>query len=266
MNRVREVERALEYEAGRQWREWQETHRKIGDAPKQTRGWDDVAGITRGQRSKEESSDYRYFPDPDLAPVTTQPRKVEAVLASLGELPAALRSRLESDSGLSAYDADVLINQGRPVVDYFLEVAEVAGDAKAAANWVTQDVLRTLKETSSEIASFPLSSVALGDLIRKVKSGDVPSPRAREVFQAMVEKRTDVSAALSSLGIAAVDETELIALCQKLLAANPKTITDVQSGKAQAIGALIGQAKKQNPNVDPNRVREICLKLIAELP
>ncbi len=146
MNSFRAVERALEYEAERQWQEWQETHRKLGDAPKQTRGWDDVAGITRGQRSKEESSDYRYFPDPDLAPVTVGPREAEAIRQSLGELPAALHQRLETDFGLSAYDADVLINQGRPVVEYFSDVAQATGDAKAAANWVTQDVLRTLKD------------------------------------------------------------------------------------------------------------------------
>jgi aspartyl-tRNA(Asn)/glutamyl-tRNA(Gln) amidotransferase subunit B len=129
---------------------------------------------------------------------------------------------------------------------------------------VTQDVLRTLKESSSDIAAFPLSSAALGDLIRKVKSGDVPSPRAREVFQTMLEKRTNAADALAMLGITAVDESELVALCAKLLAANPKTITDVRAGKMQAVGALIGQAKKQNPNVDPSKVREICLKLIAD--
>jgi aspartyl-tRNA(Asn)/glutamyl-tRNA(Gln) amidotransferase subunit B len=82
----------------------------------------------------------------------------------------------------------------------------------------------------------------------------------------MVDKRIDVVAALESLGIAAVDESELVALCQKLLAANPKTITDVRGGKVQAIGALIGQAKKQNPNVDPTRFREICLQLIEAAP
>jgi aspartyl-tRNA(Asn)/glutamyl-tRNA(Gln) amidotransferase subunit B len=266
MNSFRAVERALEYEAGRQWNEWQETKRKLGDAPKQTRGWDDVAGLTRGQRSKEESSDYRYFPDPDLAPITTKPAEVDAIHRSLGELPAALRKRLETESSLSAYDADVLINQGQPVVAYFLQVAEAAGDAKAAANWVTQDVLRTLKDRSITINALPVGSAALADLIKKVKSGDVPSSRAREVFQAMVDKRIDVVAALESLGIAAVDESELVALCQKLLAANPKTITDVRGGKVQAIGALIGQAKKQNPNVDPTRFREICLQLIEAAP
>lgn len=262
MNSFRAVERALDYEAERQWREWQETKRKLGDAPKQTRGWDDAAGITRGQRSKEESSDYRYFPDPDLAPVTVDQKRVDDIRTSLGELPAALRSGLEASFGLSAYDADVLVNQGQPIVDYFLQVAEACGDGKAAANWVTQDVLRLLKESGITIGEIPIGSATLADLIKKVKAGEIPSPRAREVFQAMADARVDAAAAMNSIGIAAVDESELIALCRKLLAANPKTITDVQSGKVQAIGALIGQAKKLNPNVDPSRFREICLQLI----
>lgn len=266
MNSFRAVERALDYEAERQWREWQETGRKWGDAPKQTRGWDDAAGVTRGLRSKEESSDYRYFPDPDLAPVTVDAKQVEAIRSELGELPAALRGRLETSFGLSAYDADVLVNQGRHVVQYYLQVAKAAGDGKAAANWVTQDVLRLLKEGNLTIDQFPIPAGALADLIRKIKAGQVPGPRAREVFQKMAVDRIDAAAAMQSIGIAAVDESELVTLCQKLLAANPKTITDVRSGKVQAIGALIGQAKKLNPNVDPNRFRSICLQLIESAP
>lgn len=265
MNSFRAVERALDYEARRQWDVWQETGQRLGDAPKQTRGWDDAAGVTRGQRSKEESSDYRYFPDPDLVPVTVAPAEFDEVRQSLGELPATIRRRMETDHGLSAYDADVLVNQGRPVLDYFLDVATRTGDAKAAANWVTQDVLRTLKERGITINAMPVGSAALAELIAKIKSGKVPGPRAREVFQAMVDRQVDAAAAMSDIGIAAVDESELIALCQTLLAANPKTISDVKAGKQQAVGALIGQAKKQNPNVDPTRVREICLKLISEM-
>jgi aspartyl-tRNA(Asn)/glutamyl-tRNA(Gln) amidotransferase subunit B len=264
MNSFRAVERALDYESQRQWREWQETHQRLGDVPKQTRGWDDGAGVTRPQRSKEESSDYRYFPDPDLAPVTVGRIEVDQLRHSLGELPAALRSRLVTDQGLSAYDADVLVNQGRPVVNYFSAVAEQTGDPKAAANWVTQDVLRSLKEQNAGIEQFPVAAAALADLIQKIKSGDVPGPRAREVFQTMVERRTDASAAMNAVGVSAVDESELIALCERLLDANPRTIADVRSGKTQAISALIGQAKKINPNVDPTRVREICLELIGK--
>src|SRR4029078_6361033 len=87
MNSFRAVERALDYEAERKGHEWQETGRKLGDSPKQTRGWDDVAGVTRGQRSKEESSDYRYFPDPDLAAVTAPADEEEAIHARVSGVP-----------------------------------------------------------------------------------------------------------------------------------------------------------------------------------
>src|SRR5215212_3774559 len=177
MNSFRAVERALDYEAERQWQEWQETGCKLGDAPKQTRGWDDAAGVTRAQRSKEESSDYRYFPDPDLAPVTVDQEQVNAIRNNLGELPTALRQHLESSFRLSAYDADVLVNQGQPVVDYFLQVSEACGDGKAAANWVTQGVLRLMKEREILIGEVPVRSGALADLITKVKAGEIPGPR-----------------------------------------------------------------------------------------
>ena len=190
MNSFRAVERALDYEAERQWHEWQETGRKLGDAPKQTRGWDDAAGVTRGQRSKEESSDYRYFPDPGSG---AGEGRSEAGERRFAMVLANFRPRCDRvwnlSFGLSAYDADVLVNQGQPVVEYFLQVAEASGDGKAAANWVTQDVLRLLKERDLAIEKMPVSGAALADLIKKVKSGEVPSPRAREVFQAMVGRR-----------------------------------------------------------------------------
>jgi aspartyl-tRNA(Asn)/glutamyl-tRNA(Gln) amidotransferase subunit B len=198
-------------------------------------------------------------------PVTATEEEIAEVRASLGEMPAVLRRRLENDFGLSSYDADVLVNQGRSVIDYFLDLAGRTGDGKAAANWVTQDVLRSLKDGSISIGEMPVSSAALAELIQKVKAGEVPSSRAREVFQIMFDTRLDAAAAMGSLGIAAVDESELVALCEKLLAANPKTVADVKGGKTQAIGALIGQAKKLNPNVDPTRVREMCLQLIDKM-
>jgi aspartyl-tRNA(Asn)/glutamyl-tRNA(Gln) amidotransferase subunit B len=262
MNSFRAVERALDYEAPRQYREWQETGRVLGQAPKQTRGWDDAAGITRAQRSKEESSDYRYFPDPDLVPVSFQPAEIAAAKASLGELPAALRGRLEADYDLSAYDTDVIVNQGRPVVSYFIAVADACGDGKAASNWVTQDVLRVLKEKGISIDELPVASAALADLVVRIKSGEVPGPRAREVFQMMADSAATVDDALAKLGIERVDDAELVALCEGLVAENPRIAADVRGGKLQAVGALVGQAKKRNPNVDPNRIRELCIQLI----
>jgi aspartyl-tRNA(Asn)/glutamyl-tRNA(Gln) amidotransferase subunit B len=260
MNSFRAVERGIDYEAPRQYREWEETGKQLGDAPKQTRGWDDTAGVTRAQRSKEESSDYRYFPDPDLVPVLTTPTQVDAVRAALPELPAALRTRLQVDHGLSPYDADVLVNQGPEVVDYFNVVAELGG-GKTAANWVTQHVLRELNERQQTIAEFGIPAPALAGLIAAIADGRLPATRSSEAFRLMLERRCEVEAALAELKIERVDDSALVALVEELLAANPKTVADIRAGKLQAAGALIGQAKKKNPNIDPNRVRELAVEL-----
>jgi aspartyl-tRNA(Asn)/glutamyl-tRNA(Gln) amidotransferase subunit B len=264
MNSFRAVERALAYEAERQWQQWQETHHKLGDVPKTTRGWDESAQITREQRAKEESSDYRYFPDPDLVPVTVTDEEIAAVRASLGELPAAIRQRLETTYGLTPYDADVLVNQGRAVVDFYAELADACGDAKMASNWIQQDVLRWLGERQAGVECYPVSAKALAELLGKVRAGAFETSRGREVLSLMVEGKS-LSEAIDSLGIVAVDESAVVELCKKLLAANPKIVAEVKSGKPKGLGALIGQAKKENPNVNPSRVRELCQKMIAEM-
>jgi aspartyl-tRNA(Asn)/glutamyl-tRNA(Gln) amidotransferase subunit B len=261
MNSFRAVERALAYEAERQYQVWQETGQKLGDVPKQTRGWDDVANITRGQRHKEESSDYRYFPEPDLVPVTVTDAELEAVRAQLGELPAALRKRLERTYGITPYDSDVIVNQGNELVAYFVELADLVGDGKQASNWIQQDVLRTLNEQNISISQFPVSARALSELLAKVKAGALDTSRGREVLAAMITTRKSVEEVMREQGIEQLDESELFALCQSLIEANPKLVADIKAGKLQAAGAFVGQAKKRNPNVNPNRVREICLEL-----
>jgi aspartyl-tRNA(Asn)/glutamyl-tRNA(Gln) amidotransferase subunit B len=265
MNSFRAVERALAYEAQRQFEAWRETGRRKGDVPKQTRGWDDQRMITFAQREKEESSDYRYFPDPDLAPVVVTTAQVEKVREELGELPAQLRHRLQTEYKLTYYDADVIVNQGRALVDYYLQVAAGCGDGKQACNWVTQEVLRLLNERETTIDTFRVSSQSLANLLTEIQRGTVPAPRAKELFAEMESAGIDLAAAMAKLGIAAVDAGELETLCQQLLAENPRVVADVKAGKAQAVASLIGQAKKRNANVNPNDVRATCLKLIESM-
>ncbi len=265
MNSFRAVERALAYEAERQFEVWKETGQKIGDVPKQTRGWDDQANITRGQRHKEESSDYRYFPEPDLAPVTVSAAELEQARASLGELPAALRKRLESTYGITPYDSDVLVNQGQPLVDYYLVLAKKSGDGKQASNWIQQDVLRVLGERGQAIEQYPVAADRLAALLVKVKAGELDTGRGREVLARMLETNETAEAAMQALGIAAVDDSVLVELCKELIAANPKIVADVKSGKQQAAAGLIGQAKKRNANVDPARVKAMCIELIEAM-
>jgi aspartyl-tRNA(Asn)/glutamyl-tRNA(Gln) amidotransferase subunit B len=268
MNSFRAVEKALEFEAKRQYGVWQETGQKLGDPGvfKQTWGWDDVNNKTYPQREKEESSDYRYFPDPDLVPVTVSPERLEAVRAAIGETPAALRGRLEQSHGITAYDSEVIVNQGRPFVEYFVVVAHGAGDGKAASNWLQQDVMRVMGERGWEIEAYPVKATALAELLAKVKAGELDTSRGREVLARMVDTGETAGQAMAALGIEKVDESTLIALCEELVAANPKLVADVKAGKMQAAGAFVGQAKKKNPNANPARVREICLEIIARLP
>ncbi len=265
MNSFRSVERALTYEAERLWDVWQETKQKLGDVPKQTRGWDDQANITRGQRHKEESSDYRYFPDPDLVPVTVSADLVAEVQSGLGELPAALRTRLETSYGITPYDSDVIVNQGRAAADYYLDVANGVGDGKLASNWFQQDVLRTLNDRSLTIEQFGVPAASLVTLLKKIKGGELDNARGRQVFAAMLDQGLSADAAMQALGFEQVDESELIALCQEIVTANPKIVADVKGGNAKAAGSFVGMAKKKNKNVNPARVQEICLQLIAQM-
>ena len=265
MNSFRAVERAMEYEAVRHYQEWQATHQRLGDVPKQTRGWDDVANVTRGQRHKEESSDYRYFPDPDLVPVRVSKAEIDAARGSLGELPAQLRERLERTWGIKPYDSDVLVSAGRSLVDYFVELAGLCGDGKLASNWVQQDVMRTLNEQKIEVEAFALRPAVLAELLNAIQAGQLDTSRAREVFIAMVDTGKSAAEVMQVHGIEKVDESALVELCRELIDANPKIVADIRSGKQQAASNLIGQAKKKNPNVNPGRFREIVLDLVGKM-
>ncbi len=125
-------------------------------------------------------------------------------------------------------------------------------------------MLRTLKELELALVDFPVTAPALAELLKIVEGGEVDTTRARDIFQQMVEQGSSIEQAMSALGIDKVSGDELVELCRELLQANPKIVADVQGGKQQAIGALIGQARKRNPNANPGRVREICLQLIQQ--
>ena len=156
----------------------------------------------------------------------------------------------------------MLVNQGRALVDYYIETANLLADGKLASNWVQQDVLRTLNEQQSTIEQFPLRPRQLAELIRTVSKGQLTTSRAREVLAEMLAGGKSLAETMQSMGIAAVDESELENLCRELLAANPKVVAEVKEGKPKGLGQLIGQAKKKNPNVNPNRFRELCEQLI----
>ena len=265
MNSFRAVERAIDYEVDRQYDVWQETGKTIKEETKTTRGWDDQAGRTFLQREKEESADYRYFPDPDLLPLRIPRERIETIRSSLGEMPDQIRERFQKQYGIKAYDAEVIINQGRDFIHFYEQVAEICGDGKRTSSWFQQDVLRTINERQLSILDFPIDAKQLGLLLQKVTNGELDNSRARDVFQYLMDHhQSNVAEAIKALGIVAIDESELEDLCQELLETNPHVIEDYRNGKQQAIGSLIGQAKKRNPNANPKLVREILIRIAEQ--
>lgn len=273
LNSFRSIEAAIEYEVKRQLEEFQKTGRKIGDpgVEKETRGWDMDRGFTFSQRGKEEAADYRYFPCPDLVPVTTSPERIEELRQSLPEFPALRRARYRNDYGLSLYDASVIVNQGADLARYFETVVSLCDDAKQAANWVTQDVQRDLNDRKLAIGEFPISGELLGSLLKRIVSGDLTVKGAREVYaQLLADSDEDQSLSVDRIdniieekGLKVVNDTGLLdAAIASALAESQKAIDDYKAGKQQALGAVVGKVMKLVKGADAKVVREMLIRKI----
>ncbi len=270
LNSFRSVERALHFEAERQYEEWQKTGRTIHDAPKQTRGWNDPEGVTKVQREKETAADYRYFPEPDLVPVVVDDAWVERVRASIGELPAARRERFSTVYGLSEYDANVLVEQGQTVADYYDSVAQATTAYKVASNFVQQEVLRVVKEQKIAIEAFPVGPDALADLVNRVSRSELNTNQGREVLAKMIESGEPIDSIIEAGGYKMVsDHGALNDAIAAALAANPKALDDLRGGKKkpEAVkGFLRGQVMKQTGGkADPALVGELLDAKLAEI-
>jgi len=270
LNSFRSVERALYYEAERQYKKWKEDGKTIKDAPKTTRGWNDIEGVTKPQREKETAADYRYFPEPDLVPVVVDDAWVERVRASIGELPAQRRTRFESAYGLTPYDANVLVEQGEDVADYYDSVAKSTSEYKIASNWVQQDVLRTIKEKKINLADFSIKPDTLADLVNRVQRKELNTNQGREVLAKMIESGAPAEQVIKEGGYGMVSDTGAIeAAIDAALAANPKALEDLKGGKKKpdaVKGFLRGQVMKQTGGkADPAVVSDLLDKKLAEL-
>lgn len=271
MNSFRNVELAIEYETKRQWREYQKDGLTIEDTFKTTRGWDADAGRTFGQREKEESADYRYFPDPDLVAVRLTEEEIEMVRAKLPLTPAVRRERFEKDLKLSPYDASVIIDQGPELTSYFDEVVQICDDAKLAANWTTQEVLRDLNASECSLREFPVTAAFLGQLLKKISDKSITNKSAREIYGLLKEKAATGDSITADLLNQLAEEREVVTDTAALetaiasaMSARPDAISDVKAGKMQAVGPLIGMVMKQVSGADPKTVRDMLIKTIQE--
>ncbi len=258
LNSFRAVERAMKYEAQRQYDDFQRTGLRMGQAAKATAGWDEVRGVTVVQRRKEEASDYRYFPEPDLVPITVDDAWVARTRAAMGELPAVQRSRLSSQYKLSPYDANILTHQGRAFVGYFEDLAARCGDAKTASNWMTNKVLSTLNQEKVAIGDFKIPSANLAELLAEQKTTGLSKQMAEEVFGRMLATACTAKEAIDQLGIKAVDAGALAEIVRKAVAANPKAVADFKKGKAAAAQSIFGAVMRETKGTaKPDVVRQL---------
>ena len=277
LNSFRGVEAAIEFERTRQLGEFARTGETLSDRNKTTRGWDPDRQVTVAQRTKEEAADYRYFPDPDLVPVTLSEEAIEALRAELGEFPADRRLRIADVWGLNEYDANVVIERGKDFADYFEEVARcscdgAAGDGKRAANWCTQDVLRDLSELGHTLDSFPIPAGTLGHLLGRVAAGELNTKAARDVYADLLARpRSEntpatVDAVIDERGLIAVKGGAELETAVEDAVANPKNavaVETVRGGKQQAVGPLMGQVLGRVSGADPQTVRQMLLDRIG---
>jgi aspartyl-tRNA(Asn)/glutamyl-tRNA(Gln) amidotransferase subunit B len=266
LNSFRAVERAMKYEAQRQYEEsLRDDNYRMGQVSKATAGWDENRGVTNIQRRKEEASDYRYFPEPDLVPIVVDPAWLEKARTEMGELPSIQRVRLIEQYGLSPYDAGVLTQQGRALVAYFEEAARRGGDAKAACNWIINQVLATLKERKIAIADFALTAERLAELIVEQKAIGLNKQMAGEVYGLMLETGRGAKEAIAELGIKPTDTGALVEIVRRAIAANAKAVEDFKKGKTKAAQAIKGAVMRETKGTArPEVVDQLILEEIQK--
>lgn len=243
LNSFRFLEKAIDFEARRQI----EILEDGGSIRQETRLYDANRDETRTMRSKEEAHDYRYFPDPDLLPLSISNEWIEQVKAMLPELPEARRNRYIEDFGLSRYDASVL-TATREIADYFENtVKQLPAQAKLCANWIMGEVSGRLNKESIEITHCPVSPAQLAALLARISDGTISGKSAKDVFDSMWqgEQGGGADAIIAAKGLKQIsDDNEIGKLIDEVLAANPQQVADYRSGKEKAFNSLVGQVMK----------------------
>jgi aspartyl-tRNA(Asn)/glutamyl-tRNA(Gln) amidotransferase subunit B len=264
LNSFRSLEHAMEYEVARH----AEALAKGEPLVQETRGWDENAGRTISQRSKEEANDYRYFPEPDLPPLRPSPARVAELRAALPELPAARRARYEQELGLSAYDAAV-ITADVQLADYFDAVVAAGVPAKAAANWLTGEFSRLLNQHAADglrVSDVALPATGLAELVMEVEEGRVSATNAKDVLARVFESGESPREVIEREGLGQVSDSGLIASeVAAVLAEFPSQVGEYRGGKQQIYGFLVGQVmKRTRGRADAKLVNEELRRQLAD--
>ncbi|HUP48278.1 MAG TPA: Asp-tRNA(Asn)/Glu-tRNA(Gln) amidotransferase subunit GatB [Thermoanaerobaculia bacterium] len=260
LNSFRFLRSAIEFEIGRQTALLEAG----GTVVQETRLFDPASAETRSMRSKEEAHDYRYFPEPDLLTLRLDDAAVEEIGRSIPPLPAERMARYESEMGLGAADAEVLTTT-RELADYFEATAAAAGNARAAANWVRNEVLRVTHDRKIDLAGYRVTPAMLGRLIGMIDSGAIGGKTAKEVFEEMSSSGEDPQAIVERKGLGQVSDAAAIReAAGRVVAANPAQVAEYRGGKQKVFGFLVGQLMKETRGRANAEVANAVLRELLE--
>ncbi|MBN2030196.1 Asp-tRNA(Asn)/Glu-tRNA(Gln) amidotransferase subunit GatB [bacterium] len=262
MNSFRGVEKALQFEVERQ--------RKVlesgGKIEQETLLWDEKKGIAVPMREKEEAHDYRYFPDPDLIPLTLDRKWIDTILQSQPEMIEPRKERWMRDYGLPEYDCSVL-TEDREIADYFETVVEKVRDPKQASNWVMGEVLRILKEEKIKIGQLKISPIQLVEIIKMVDDGRITRAAGKRVFNEVVLSSLEPRQIVEKLGLVQVsDREEIERIVLDVIQHHPNEVEKYRNGGERLFGFFVGQIMKATQGkADPKLVNEILReKLVGQ--
>jgi aspartyl-tRNA(Asn)/glutamyl-tRNA(Gln) amidotransferase subunit B len=260
MNSFSAIQKACDYEIARQIKAIE-----AGEPIHQeTRLWDESKQLTKSMRSKEGSSDYRYFPEPDLGPIEVTPERREAWRAELPELPAAKRHRYAEQLGLSIYDARVLTDE-RGMAEYFEAAVAAGADPKGVANWVTGDIAAHVNANRLSLAELPLQPEQLAEMVQLIDSGVISGKIAKELLPELLEKGGSTKAIVAERGLGMIsDPAAITAIVEELLAAHPEEVAAFRGGKNKLQGFFVGQLmKRTGGKADPKLANQILIDKLS---
>jgi len=257
INSFRFVEKAIHVEIERQM----DILESGGTITQETRLYDADKNETRSMRSKEEANDYRYFPDPDLLPIVISAEEIEAIRASLPELPDAKCKRFIEELGLSEKDARAL-TVDRTMADYYEKVQQAIDDAKMAANWLLGDVSAMANKNNIDFNDCPVSAELLIGLLQRIKDNTISGKIAKEVFEAMWNGDGDADTIIDQKGLKQITDTGAIeAIIDEVIASNPGQVEQFKAGKDKLIGFFVGQVMKASKGkANPGQVNQLLMQ------
>ncbi|MDQ7787773.1 MAG: Asp-tRNA(Asn)/Glu-tRNA(Gln) amidotransferase subunit GatB [Thermodesulfovibrionales bacterium] len=257
LNSFRFVEKALEYEIKRQRKVIEEGGKII----QETRLWDSGSGVTESMRGKEEAHDYRYFPEPDLVPMTVDPAWINEIQSSLPELPDAKRERFVSEYGLPEADADLLTSE-KPLSEWFEDAVKTGGGPKTVANWIMGDLMKLLNAENKTIEECPLQPHQLVDMLKLVENGTISGKIAKTVFEEIFRTGKNAGAIIQEQGLVQIsDAGEIEKIVDEIIANHAKEAERFKAGEEKLMGFFVGQVMKLTKGkANPQVVNELLKK------